>query len=79
LVEPRDAERQRGVHVEVAVDEGRRDQPAARVDNLGRLAGDPFADRGDPAARAGDVDAALPIREIGIPDQEIEHQRSPLT
>ena len=61
-VEPRLAERQRRVHVEVAVDEGRRQETAARVDRLARLGFEPRLDRGD--AAGGDRDV-LPLRPSG--------------
>ena len=66
LVHPRQAERQRRVHVEVAVDEGRRDEPAGGVDDAAGFGGDVRLDRGDLSAGAGDVDAGAAVGEGGV-------------
>ena len=72
LVEPRQAERQRRIHVEMAVDEGRRHQPPAASIVRPRLAGDVRLDRGDLAAGAGDVDAGAPVGKGGVLDEEVD-------
>ncbi len=67
--------------MEVAVDEGRRHQPAAGIDDAARFAGDPCFDADDLAAGAGDVDAGAAVRQGGSLDEKIErtgHQRSSL-
>ena len=62
VVEPRQAERQRRVHVEMAVDEGRRDQLAARVDRAAASPSISALDRGDAAAG---IAMSWPVRPSG--------------
>ena len=73
LVEARQAERQRRVHVEVAIDEGRREKVSARVDRLAApqpsIAG---LDRGDAAGRDGDVLSLAAVRQRGVANNQIE-------
>ncbi len=74
-VYPRQAVGQRRVHVEMRVDEGRRDKVPGRVDHLGRLRLQP-AHGGNPVA--GDAD--IGHRSVGqraALDQQIEHLSVP--
>ncbi len=71
-VEPGQAKRQGRVHVEMAVDEGRGDQPAVRLDGTRGLGGDAGFDGGDAAAFAGDVDAGAAIGKRRVADDEVE-------
>ena len=78
LVEPRQAERQRRVHVEMAVDERRRDQPPLRLDDDARLGGDCGLDRDDAAVARGDVDSAAAVGQVRAADDEVEGHLAPL-
>ena len=51
------------VEMEMRVDETRRDQAAARLDHMGRRAGDLLGDPVDPAVPHGDVDQLQADRE----------------
>ena len=73
LVQPREPERKRRIHVEVAIDEGRGDEAALCVDNSTSLADDVRLDRDDFAACAGDINADAAIGECGVVNQDVEH------
>ena len=78
LVDPRQAEAQRRVHVEVAVDERRRDQAAGGVDLARRLGVDAGRHLDDAAAGNGDVLARPAVGQVGVADEQVEHHRSSL-
>jgi hypothetical protein len=71
-IEARQAERKRRVHVEMGIDEGRRDQIALGVDGARGLGRDAALDRGNAAVRHGDVEAAAAVRQGGVADDQIE-------
>jgi hypothetical protein len=79
LVHPRQAVAERGVHVEMGVDEGRRDELAGGVDLL-RGAGRQRRLHGhDAAGLDADVLPAAAVGQAAVADDEVEHgQRSPL-
>ncbi len=68
-VHPRQAERQRRVHVEMRIDEGRAHQQPAGVDHRAGLGVDGRLDRGDAAVAHGDVLALATIGQRGVPYQ----------
>ena len=76
-VHPRQAVAQRRIHVEMRVDEGRRDQIARRIDPLPGLGRAEIAQRRDPVAADADV-GHPPVRQGAARDDDIEHHRSPL-
>jgi hypothetical protein len=65
-VEARHAHRQGGVEMEVRIDEGRRHQPPAGIDDVGRLRRDAAFHRDDAAVPAGDVEAPAAIGQAGV-------------
>ena len=67
-IHARQAVAERGVHVEVGVDERRRDQVAGGVDLLRALHGQGGADGGDAAVLDGDIDGMAPVGQAGIAD-----------
>ncbi|MNN25578.1 hypothetical protein D3C81_1390560 [compost metagenome] len=67
----RQAIAERGVHVEVGVDERRRDEVALGVDLLRARHGQGGADGGDAAALDGDIDGAAPVGQAGIADDKV--------
>ncbi len=73
LVEPRPADAQRGIHVEMTVDERRRDQPAASVDLTGRTRLEVRPDLDDAIAAHTDVVAVPSVRKIGAANDQVEH------
>ena len=73
LVEPRQAERQRRIHVEMAVDEGRRHEIALRIDGRARRAVDLRLHLDDAPVLAGDVLPAPAVGKRGVAQQQIEH------
>ena len=75
LVEPRPAEAEGRIHMEMRIDEGRGDQPAADVDLAGGLGLDPGRHLGDAPIGDRDILAFAAVREIGASKDEIEHQR----
>ncbi len=78
-VEPGQPERQRRVHMEVAVDERRGKKIAARVDRSLRLRADLRLDRGDAAGGDGDVLSLAPVRQRRVADDQVEgHRARPL-
>ena len=76
-VEARLSERQGRVHVEVAVDEGRRHEAPMGVDRLARLGFEVGLDCGDAACGDGDVLTLAAVGERGVADYEIESHRVP--
>ena len=64
---------QRRVHVEVRIDERRRDQAAGGIDDPPRLRDGVAGDRDDPAALAGDRHAAPAVGEDGVAQDQIKH------
>ena len=76
LVQPRQSQRQRRVHVEMNVDEGRRDQQALRVDGAAGFAGEAAFERRDLAVADADVELA-PIGQGGVADDQVEHALIP--
>src|SRR6516162_10240506 len=77
LVEPRPAQAQGRIHVEMGIDEGRRHQSAADVDLPRRLGLERRLDRGDPAIGDGDIVVLAAIRQIGAAQDDIEHYLRP--
>jgi hypothetical protein len=71
-VEARHAHRQGGVEMEVRIDEGRRHQPAAGIDDAARVRLDAAFHRNDAAVPAGDVEPFAAIGQAGVPDEKIE-------
>src|SRR3546814_11204545 len=71
-VQPRQAEAEGRVHVEVAVDEGRRHQVPAGVDLLPRRRLDLRSHFGDAAILHGDVLPAFAGGQGGVADDEVE-------
>src|SRR3546814_9662559 len=72
-VQPRQGEAEGRVHVEVAVDEGRRHQVPAGVDLLPRRRLDLRSHFGDAAILHGDVLPAFAGGQGGVADDEVEH------
>ena len=72
LVEARLAERQGRVHVEMAIDEGRREEKPTRVERLAGFGVEPRSDRGDAASGDGDVLSLAPVGQGGVADDEVE-------
>ena len=72
LVQPRQPQRQRRVHVEMDVDEGRRHQQALRVDGARRFAREAAFERRDLAVADADVELA-PVGQGGVADDQVEH------
>ena len=70
-VEPRQAQGQRRVHVEVAVDEGRGDQPAGHVELVPAARVDLLPDRLDQAVGDQDVVALPAIGQVGAAKDQI--------
>ncbi len=70
-VQPRQAERQSGVQVEMRVDEGRRHQPAAGVDLVICLRRQARLDRDDAAVLDADIDAGAAVGQVGVAQDEI--------
>ena len=71
-VDPRGAVAERGVHVEMRVDEGRADEVAAGVDGVAGLGGGEVFDGGDAVALDADVGGAA-VGERAAFDDEVEH------
>ncbi len=78
LVEARLTKRQSGVHVEMAIDERRRDEKPTRIERLAGFRVECRSDRGDPAGGDGDVLSLAAVGEGGVADDEIEGHRVPL-
>ena len=74
LVEARQAERQRRIHVEVNVDERRRNQTALRVDSAGSLSRDVALDGGDLAVANTDIEAGAAVGQGGVANDQVEHR-----
>ena len=74
-VQPGQAERQRRVHMEVAVDERRRQKIAARIDGLLRLRADLRLDRGDASGGDRDVLPLASVRQRRVADDQVEIHR----
>ena len=70
-VQPRQAQGQGRVHVEMAVDEGRADQPPAGVDLLARRRLDPGPHGLDQSVGDDDVEAGPAVGESGMADDQI--------
>ena len=77
-VQPRDPEAERRVHVEMRIDEGRRDKPAGRVDLAGRAGLDRRAQLHDSPIPDRDVDPGPPVRQARVPHHDIEHVPAPV-
>src|SRR6516165_2504487 len=76
LVEPRPAEAQGRIHMEMGIDEGGRHQPAAQIDLPRRLGLEGWLDPRDPAISDGDIVVLAAIRQIGAAQDEVEHHVS---
>ena len=72
LVHARQTEGQRRIHVEMAVDERRRNQTAGRIDHAAGLRRYAGFERDDPAALAGDVDVLAPVGQGRVLDEKVE-------
>ena len=55
----------------MGIDEGRRHQPAGRVDLLPPLRGEARLDRDNAAAGDADVDAGAPVGQVRVAQDEI--------
>ena len=76
-VDARQAVAERGVHVEMWVHEGRRDEAAGEVDGATGLGLDARGDPGDAVASDGDVGAAA-VGQRSAGQEQVEAHRSPL-
>ncbi len=76
LVLPVFRQDQRGIEMEMRIDEGRDDEAPAGVDLPQGGSGDRRPDLDDAAALHGDVDAAPSVRQVGVAQQKIQHRRS---
>ncbi len=74
FVEAGPAEAEGRIHVEMGIDEGRGDQPAAGVDLPQGGGLDPGRHLGDAPVGDRDILAFAAVREIGASEDEIEHQ-----
>ena len=72
LIEAREAERQRRVHMEVRIDKWRRNELAAGVDHSSRLRREAMSDGDDLAAGDGNVLNRTPVGKIGIGHEKVE-------
>lgn len=70
-VQARQAERQRGIHMEVRVDERWRDQPAPRIDLLHALHRKARLDRREATVHDPDVDVSATVGKAGVADDEV--------
>ena len=77
-VHPRLAEAERGVHVEMRIDEGWRHQAPRGVDDLGRLRLDHGGNVDDAPVPDGDIHRAPPIGQERRAQQQVEHSSSPV-
>ena len=77
LVEARETERERGVHVEMRIDEGRGDEVAIRVQHLPGLGVNGGFDARDPPVGDGDVLPGPSVRQAGVADEEVDRHRVP--
>jgi hypothetical protein len=75
-VDARQAVGERRVHVEMRIDEGRRDEIAGYVDGLPGVGADRRFDRRDPVAGNRDV-GCLPIRQHAALEENVETHLSP--
>jgi hypothetical protein len=72
LVEPGQTERERRIHVEMAVHERRADEVACGIDLAAALNALKRLDRLYPTGRYPDVDAAAPVGQGGVPHDQVE-------
>ncbi len=73
-IQPRQAERQRRVHMEMAIDERRRNQLPIGIDHAPRLPLHTRLNSHDLAAGNGDILSLATIGKAGIADDEIERR-----
>ena len=73
FIDARQAVTERGVHMEVRVDEMRSQQVAAGIDSLVRQRLQPRRHLGDLAALHGDGDAGAAVGQGCVGDKEVEH------
>jgi hypothetical protein len=73
LVQPRQAERQRRVHMEMGINERRRNQPSRRVDLLRALRSNPRLCRDDSPILDTDIDSCTAIRQIAAANYQVHH------
>jgi hypothetical protein len=76
-IHARQAVAERGIHVEVGIDKRRAQQIAAGIDLLRRHQRQARPDGGDASMLDGNVDAMLPVGQIGVAYHDI-HQALPL-
>src|SRR5579871_2650496 len=74
FVHPRLAEAQGRVHMEMGVDERRRDEVAVGVEGFHCLGFDARLQIDDSLILDGDVDPVSSIGQVGVSDQEVEHR-----
>ncbi len=74
LVHARQAVAERGVHVEMRVDEGRGDELAGAIDFVSGLRRQMRLQRGDAAMRDADVDPGPTVGQGGVAKNEVQHR-----
>jgi hypothetical protein len=76
-VQARQPQAERGVHMEMRVDEGRSDEAAARLDHARGSGLDPGGDARDPAPAHRDIDRPPPVRQARPAQEQVQHHLPP--
>ena len=74
-IEPRQSQRQRGVEMEVRIDEGRADEAPARLQHLSGFGDDLWLQGRDTAVLHRDILARSPVGQCGVSNEKIECHR----
>ena len=76
-IHSRKPERQRCIHVEMRITEGRADEASGRIDLLTGICFQVFLDGGDPPTGKPDVKTLTAVGKIGVSNDQIEHGKPP--